>query len=175
MIVFETGKPYPGPVPTSEGCLLNLDEDGGLRCLIQTPGLRRADRQAFMRSFKRYGYLESGTTPPIAFWIWCWPDPLGWMDTNFDSSLVSAKAIDAFFELDQGHLKNMIHFHLLDGPILSAIKIVGLDPSAIKLFHSTIRKQLSQHYTKYEYDKAIAGMYAFSTQELFQMAVHFRH
>jgi len=138
------------------------------------PGLNRAERQAFKKSFSRYGYLETGTSPPIAAWVWCWPDPLGWMDCNFDGSLVSQSAIDGFMALEGGQVKNMIQFFLLDGPILAGIKIVGLETEAVRLFQSTVAKQRAMTFGRDDFTRALDGIYSFSTEELYEMAVKFR-
>ena len=68
MIKYEVGKPFPGPVSSSEGAILELWDDGPV-VIIQMPGLTRNECQAFKKSFKTYGYLETDTPVPIAFWI----------------------------------------------------------------------------------------------------------
>lgn len=42
-----------------------------------------------------------------------------------------------------GRQKNMVMFYLLDGQILQGIKMVGLEPEAVRMFQNTIRKQRS--------------------------------
>jgi len=173
---ISVGKAFPGAVPKSEGCVLEMADDGSLACYIQMPGLNRAERQAFKKSFFRYGYLETGTTPPIAVWVWMFPPPLNPMDVNFNASIVTQKAIDRYFETENGQVKNMIMFYLLDGQILQGLKMVGLEPDAVRLFQGTIRKQrgLAEGARAEDYVRALDGVYAYSTEELFEMAVKFK-
>ncbi len=53
---LELGKPFPGPVPTQEGAVMELQNDG-LTVYIQMPGMRREEKQAFKKSFKTYAYM----------------------------------------------------------------------------------------------------------------------
>lgn len=173
---ISVGKPFPGAVPKSEGCVLEMADDGSLACYIQMPGLNRAERQAFKKSFSRYGYLETGTTPPIAVWVWMFPPPLNPMDVNFNASILSQNAVDKYFETENGQVKNMIMFYLLDGQVLQGLKMVGLEPEAVRLFQETIRKQrgLVEGARHEDYIRALSSVYSFTTEELFDMAVKFR-
>jgi len=173
-MIFEVGKPFPGPVPGQEGCIMEMSSDGSLFCMIQLPGLSRPEKQAFKKTFKRYGYLESGTEPPIAFWIWDFPGPMNEMDCNFNGAIVPGGIVDAYLAPEDGLVKNMITFYLLDGNILQGIKIVGLEPDAVRLFHVTIRKQRAGEWTVGQYDRALGAMYAYSTKEMFDMSVRFK-
>ena len=172
-ITYSVGHPFPGPVPQSEGCVLELAPAGALICLIQMPGLSSSECQSFKKSFSKYGYLESSTFPPVAFWIWKFPAPLNAMDVNFNAALVDQNTIDNYLALENGQVKNLIIFYLLDGNMLAGIKAVGLDPVAVKLFHGTIRKQLKMVYNLIEYDKVLKTLYTYSTDELYQMSMKF--
>ena len=57
------GKPFPGPIPDREGAVMELWEIG-LTVVIQYPGLRQSEIEAFHKGFKNYVYLESPTSIP---------------------------------------------------------------------------------------------------------------
>jgi hypothetical protein len=57
----------------------------------------------------------------------------------------------------------------LDGQILRAIKQIELDPEAVRLFHGTIRKQLDMDYNRIDFDRYLAGLHNYDTQDLFRM------
>ncbi|MCD6487044.1 MAG: hypothetical protein J7K35_06945 [Syntrophobacterales bacterium] len=141
---------------------------------IQMPALIRSEKRAFNASFKRYSYLESSTPVPIAMWIFDFPVTFGKIDCNFNARIVCPKYIDDYLALEDGHVKNAITFYLLDGQILKGIKLVGLREEAVRLFHKTIRKQLSMEYTKAEYSRYLEAMYQYSTEELFRMGKIFK-
>jgi hypothetical protein len=82
---FETGKPFPGPVPVTEGNQMELWGDA-LTVLIQMPGLTRDELGAFKKGFKKYSYLESQTSAPIAMWIFDFSKPHGPVECNFNAS-----------------------------------------------------------------------------------------
>jgi hypothetical protein len=106
-------------------------------------------------------------------WIWDFPSPLNSMDANFDSAIVDQKTIDSFMASEDGQVKNLIQFYLLDRNILQGIKVVGLELESIMLFQATIQKQRSMKYSQSDYFRSLQGMYAYSTDELFQMSRRF--
>lgn len=173
-MIFETGKPFPLPYPQQEGCVLEIGKDGSLICLVQMPGLSRVERQAFKKSFSRYGYLESGTTPPIAIWTFMFPKPMNPIDVNFNARIANPEGVRLFMAPVDGQIRNLITFFLLDRNILQGIKAVGLEPDAIRLFHGTIRKQLDMPYSQPDFDRALKGMFSYSTDEMFMMSRQFR-
>ena len=64
LIKYEVGEPFPGPVPPREGAIMELWVNG-LNVIIQMPDLTRVERQAFKKSFKRYGSLETAGDVPV--------------------------------------------------------------------------------------------------------------
>ncbi len=171
---YEVNKPFPGAYPTQEGAIMEVGPGGGFYLFIQFPGLTRPEKQAFKKGFKQYSYLETSTPVPIAVWVFDWPKPFGHIDTNFNARPVPADRIKAFTESEEGQVKNLLQVFLLDGNILKGIKAVGLDPEAVRLFHSTIRKQLETEYKQVEYDKYLNGIYQYSSDELLRMGKQFR-
>jgi len=170
---FEVGKPFPIAVPQVDSVTLNLSASG-MAVVIQAPGLTRPELLSFKKSFKRYGYLEAGTdSVPIATWIFDFP--AGPIDCTFDAHPVDPTVINDYLALEAGQVKNAWNFFLLDGQILRAMKLIGIHPDAIRLFHHTIRKQLNLSYTQLEYDQALANLYTLSTEELLKRAKVFRH
>lgn len=173
MIKFEVGKPFPGPVPAQEGAHLELWGDG-LVCLIQMPGITRQEKQAFKKSFKAYAYLETDTAAPVSVWVFKFPLPLGPIDVNFNARIVKSEYIENYLMYDDGKIKNAITFYLLDRHILKAIKLIGLRPEAVEVFHNTIRKQLSVDYNQPDYEKYLGALYQYTTEELFKLGRQFK-
>lgn len=171
---FEVGKPFPGPVPAAEGAHMELWKDG-LNVVIQMPGLQRDELRAFKKGFKRYSYLESSTYPPVAYWIFKFSDPHGPVECNFNSRIVKPEYITAYLDTAEGGIKNAVTFYLLGGETLRAMKLVGLDPEAVKLFHATISKQLSAEYSQSDYDRYLAGLMEYNVHELYLQGKIFIH
>lgn len=170
---IEVGKPFPGPVMSQEGCIMELWKQG-LVVQMQMPGLQKNEIEAFKSELQSYSYFESDTPVPIAIWIWKFPS-LTHLDTNFNAKLAKPEYIEDYLSLENGQVKNLLTFYLLDKQILKGIKIVGLEPTAIRLFHQTISKQLSLDYSQADYDKYLQGLYRFTSKELFQMGKTFIH
>ncbi|MGD9975379.1 MAG: hypothetical protein AB7S77_20145 [Desulfatirhabdiaceae bacterium] len=173
-MIYEVGKPFPRKVFQDEGGMLHIDSDGSLSYVMQFPGLKTHELEAFHRGFKSYGYLESGTTPPIAFWIWNWAHPMAPADANFNAVIANKDGIAEYLkEPDGGGVKNAILLLLIDRQILRGMKYIGLDPIAVRAFHSTIRKQLALNSSLDDYASALNAMYHFTTHELFSMSQKF--
>lgn len=171
---FTVGKPFPGPVPHREGAIMELWEIG-LSVVIQFPGLRNEELEAFHMGFKQYSYLESSTAVPIAVWVFDFPDPHGQIDSIFNARVVERDLIEDYLDTSIGGVKNVLQFFLLDGEILRGIRMVGLHPDAVELFHGTIRKQLSMDYDRVDYDSCLGGLFTRTTKELFEMGQKFQH
>ena len=136
------------------------------------PGLRREERRAFKKGLTRYSYLESTTPVPVAYWIFNFPNPHGPVECNFNSRIVEPEYIESYLDTSEG-IKNAVTFYLLDNRILRGMRLVGLDPEAVKLFHLTITKQLEREYSQQDYAKYLAGLYEFDVNELFSMGKGF--
>ena len=61
----------------------------GGNVVIQFPGLRPDELNAFHEGFKHYCYLESPTSIPIAVWVFDFPEPHGEIDSSFNAKVVS--------------------------------------------------------------------------------------
>jgi hypothetical protein len=170
---YHVGKPFPGAYPTIEGAVMEMQGDGPV-VLIQMPGCRREEVRAFKAGFKRYSYLESDTPVPVALWAFDFPRPHGPIDVNFNARVANREFIDAFLDASEG-VHNRVLFFLLDGPILRAIKLSGLDSEAVLLFQATIRKQLAAEFSPEEYRKYLDGLLRFTTAELFDLGKQFKH
>ena len=174
-IIYEVNKPFPRKVHQEEGGKLHIDGDGLLMYLMQFPNLKHGELEAFHRGFRPYGYLESGTTPPVAFWIWNWTPPLSRSDANFNAVIADKIAIEEYLkEADGGGVKNRIIFFLLDRQILKGMKVIALDPESVLAFHSTIRKQLELNRPMSDFISALDAMYYFTTDEMFAMSKKFQ-
>ena len=137
------GQPFPGVVPHREGAIMELWEIG-LVILIQYPKLRPRELEAFNTGFKTYSYLESPTPVPIAVWVFDFPNPHGAIDSSFNARVVNKDIIDDYLSLDKGGGKSGLYFFLLDGKILRGMRMVGLHPEAVGLFHAT-HKETIEH------------------------------
>ena len=172
MVKFEVGKPFPGPYPVKEGCVMELWKSG-LVVFCQFPGCSREENQAFKKSFKRYSYLDTHTQTPLAVWVFRFPPPFNEIDVNFDAKRVKPEIIEWYLDNSEG-VKNLVTFFLLDGPVLKAIKGVGLEPEAVLCFQQTIRNQMDSNYTEAEFNMSLSAIYAFGTDELYQMGRKFK-
>ncbi len=169
---YEVGKPFPGPIPDQEGTNMELWK-GGLTVLIQMPDLTERETQAFKTSFQQYSYFESKTPVPIAVWVFDFPKPFGPIDVNFNAKIVLPEYIKSYLDLENGQVKNLLTFFLLNGKVLRGIKAFGLDPEAVQLFHATIRKQIITEYAPSDYNRHLNTIYQYSSQELFDMGKSF--
>jgi hypothetical protein len=175
LIKIEVDKIFPGPVPDHEGVQIELWHDQ-LTVLIQMPAFDRDQLRAFNKGFEQYSYLESDTLIPIELWIFDFPVPLSSVEGNFNAKLARRKRLDLYLDIDDDDpIKNVIQFFLLDGQILRAIKQIELDPEAVQLFHATIRKQLDMDYNRIDFDRYLAGLHNYDTQDLFRMGKVFKH
>lgn len=170
---FEVGKPFPLPVPKSEGAVMELWDDG-LVVLIQMPGCSREERRAFKAGFKQYAFLESSTPVPVAVWVFDFARPHGAIDLNFNATVVAPERIKNYLDESEG-VKNAVTFYLLDRTVLRGIKFAGLEPEAVRLFHATISKQLATPFNQADYNRYLAAVMEYSTDELLRMGRRFRH
>jgi hypothetical protein len=171
---FIVGESFPGAVPDREGPIMELWEIG-LVVLIQFPGLRQRELEAFHQGFKTYSYLESSTPVPIAVWVFDFPKSHGQIDSTFNARFVKRDLIDEYLDSWKAGMKNGLYFFLLDGKILQGMKLVALDPEAVALFHGTIRKQMSMDYDRADYEGRLGGLFTHTTRELFEMGRKFQH
>lgn len=169
---YEVDKPFPGAYPTHEGAVLEIEKPGGgLVLLCQYPGLTAKERRAF-EDFRRYYYLESSTPAPVAYWIFEFASPLTSLECNLDARLYEPSRVAAWLDTREG-LKNLLTIYLLDGPILRAIKAVGLRHEALAAFRATLQKQLATPYTSADYARSLRGLEQYSIQELKKMSRKF--
>ena len=126
--------------------------------VTQFPGLRQRELEAFHQGFKTYSYLESSTSVPITVWVFDFPKSHGQIDATFNARFVERDLIDEYLDSGKTGVKNGLYFFLLDKEILRGMKLVGLDPEAVKLFHETIRKQLSMDYDRDDYESCLGGL-----------------
>ena len=170
---IEVGKIFPGPVPAIEGAQMELWHDM-LTMLIQIPGLSQDQLRSFNKGFKQYSYLESDTPIPIALWMFDFPAPHRLVGGSFNARLTERKWIDLYLDTCDNGAKKAIQFFLLDGQILNASRSVELDLAAVELFHGTIRKQLDMDYSRTDFDRYLAGLHNYDTQDLFRMGKVFK-
>ncbi|OGS40525.1 MAG: hypothetical protein A3K77_00845 [Euryarchaeota archaeon RBG_13_31_8] len=171
MINLEVNKPFPLQAPQQEGAIMELWADG-LIVLIQMLNLSNQELNSFKKSFDTYAFLEAATKVPITIWIFNFPNfPI---DVNFNARIVKKEYLDNYLDTKKG-VKNLVTFFLLDRNILKGIKAIGIHIEAVELFHKTIRKQLDKEYTKQEYLKYLNSIFKYTTKEIFEMGVKFKH
>jgi len=170
---FAVGERFPAPAPQQEGAVMELWHDN-LAVIIQFPGLSDAERMAFQVGFKRYAYLETGTSVPIVSWIFNFPSPHNPVDCNFNARVVDRGSIKNYIDPADGVHPNIAFFYLLDGQILRAVKMVGLHDAAVSLFQATIRKQLAANFSQSDYDQSLSELYRYDPRELFRMGRSFK-
>ena len=171
IVKYEIGKAFPGILYQQEGCSMELWES--LTVIIQAPGLMRNELRAFKKSIKSYAYLEAPTSIPIAFFIFNFQAPLNFLEVNFDATLCSRDNINNYLTPIDSKLSNMVTLFLLDRNIIKALLPFGFNQEAIKLFHTTIKKQCEMKYSKSDYDKCLNEMYKYSSNELYNMGKKF--
>lgn len=114
------------------------------------------------RSQSHCGYIE-------------FPDPFSSIEGSFNAKLARRKWLDLYLDTgDDDTIKKAIQFFLLDGQILRAMKLIELDPEALELFHGTIRKQLDMDHNRIDFDRYLAGLHNYDTQDLFRMGKVFK-
>lgn len=166
---IQVGKPFPGAYPKQQGAIMELTA-GGLIVLIQFPRITNEELKAFKKSFGSYSYFESNTSVPVPVFIFPFPKPFGPIDLNLNARLVDGATLNNYLAAPG----NVICFYLLDGPIVAAMKIVGLDNKCVRLFCDTIKKQLQVEYDTSDFSKYLDGLYAYSSDELFRMGKIFQ-
>jgi len=162
-----TDKPFPGVVHLTEGVHMELRPDF-LAVFIQKPALSKNILSAFKKGFNQYSYLETHTAVPVAYWVFRFPQPHGFIECPFNARAVEPEFIKTYLDTTDG-LKNGVRLYLLDGQILRGKKLMGLSPDAIELFHSTIRKQMGMNYSRTDFERYLIGLFQFDAQELFEM------
>lgn len=171
---FEVGRPFPLPVPPQEGAHMELWSDG-LILAIQFPGLKGQELKAFKKGLRKYSYWESNTDAPIATWVFEFPKPFNQVDCTFNACHKALKSeyLTNYLELEDGQVKNALTSFLLDGQILKGMKLIGLEPEAVELFHATIRKQLDMNFSQIEFDRSLREIYQYPTATLFERGTQF--
>lgn len=167
--VLEVGKPFPGAHPLQQGAVMELTKSG-LTVLIQYPNITQEELKAFKNSFSSYSYFEADTPIPIPIFVFPFPSPFGTIDVNLNARVVNATTISQYLSFPG----NTIYFHVIDGNILKANKLVGLDPECVKLFQETLKKQLQREYRSQDFLRYLDGIYTFSSEELFKMGKIFQ-
>jgi hypothetical protein len=129
--------------------------------------------EAFKKSFNQYSYGEHFVERvPIAIWSFNFPS-FGPIDVNFDATRAWSSLIDDYLDTAEG-VKNALTFHLLNGQIVMANKLVGLDPAAVELFHETIRRQLLVGYSTEQYNRALDSLHKqYTSVQLFELGTRF--
>lgn len=139
---FADGHPFPLPVPMAEGVRLSLWDKGMMTLILQYPDLAARELKAFKEGFRRYGILRAPTPFPVAMLSFEFTQPLGMVSCPFNAAVEPRQRIEDYLDQSQG-LRNGLHVFLLNGPILVAQKLIGLDTEAILYFHSIIKEQIS--------------------------------
>lgn len=180
MLEIKTGQPAPFKVPDSEGCLMEIGyPTDGLNVLVQFPDMSDIELECFNQPLVAYSYYETETTVPIAFWIFRFQREI-FIETNFNARLALdnpdyLNVINDYLTLEDDNPRNRIAFFLLDRKIIKTMRVMGLHPEAVQLFHATLSKQLKGDYSTGDFIltmKQLEGI--LSAQELFNMGKVFK-
>ena len=57
---------------------------------------------------------------------------------------------------------------------IRGMRVVGLNPEAVELFHGTIEKQLRIDYDRADYQGSLGGLFTHTRRELFEMGRKFQ-
>jgi len=134
-----------------------------------------AELKAFIKGFRTYSHLESPTQIPIAVWVFKFPDPHGTLDSVFNAKAVPKDLIEKYLDIGERGIRNGLTVILLDRQIVKAIKLVALNPEAVKMLHGTIRKQLGMDYRKVDYEACLGDLFTRTTMELYEMGRQFQY
>ena len=83
--------------------------------------------------------------------------------------------IEKYLDIGERGIRNGLTVILLDRQIVKAIKLVALNPEAVKMLHGTIRKQLGMDYRKVDYEACLGGLFTRTTMELYEMGRQFQY
>lgn len=169
--VFSVGAPFPGPVPQTDGAVFELLPGGGMIFLIQLHKQRPAEKSALRTGFNRYSFFESADPTSLAFWVFNFPAAVGFMEAPFHAGLYSDNRVDDFLLSDT----NMLFTVMLDGPIITDLRVSGLQTGAMSLFRNTVRKQAAEGISLRDYHAALYRLHRMSPAQIFNAGHIFRH
>lgn len=169
MQVYEVGKPFPGPVPPSDGSIFEIGPYGDMVLLIQCRQPSSHELAALKDGFRSYAYYEYG---PLACWVFKYQAPMSYIDALFNASLYPDDRISKMMDLDG----NALTVYVLDGQIIQSIRQVGLHPAAMTAFRNTIEKQMAAPLSNAEYNTAVDDLYQkFTSREIYDRGLIFSH
>lgn len=165
-VSFNIDKQFPLKLPNRDGALMELWDIAPV-VIIKASRLTDDEINAFNSGPKIYSYLEYSSKPPIAAWVFAFPG-LGKFDATFNAKIVDTEKVDNFLDTTGG-INNGVLLFLVDGNILKSICKTRLSDVAVKLFHSTIRKQLSLEYDMTDFKSCVTELYnKFTTKQLLE-------
>lgn len=179
MIELKVGQVAPFPVPDRAGCLMEIGFPAkGLNVLAQYPHMTRKELQIFNEPMVAYSFYESETVIPIAYWVFRFSQDL-FLEATFDAGLTLNNpdyhhALKNYQEASDEGVNNHIVFIILDHKVIKALRVMGLHPEAVQLFHQTIKKQLDQDYSHHDFVltmKQLEG--ALTPEEMFSLGTKF--
>lgn len=169
------GKPAPFKVPNQEGCMLEINYPAyGMNVLVNYFNMSKMELKLLQSPLVGYSYYESETVIPIAYWIFKFPNGM-LVETNFNACLgleneSYMQTINHFLS----DIRNGISFFFLDRQIVKGMRVIGLHPEAIQLFHKTLHKQLNKKYSKEDFIITMKQMEnVLSSEELYKMGKEF--
>jgi hypothetical protein len=139
--------------------------------LIQLHNQSPAEKSAFRAGFDRYSFFESADPTSLAFWIFNFPSPLGFLEAPFHAGVYRDNRVDDFLRSDT----NMLFTVMLDGQIVTDLRVSGLQTGAMSLFRNTIRKQAADGISQSAYNAALNRLLWMSSVQIFDAGHNFRH
>ena len=171
MNIYEVGKPFPGPVPPQDGAHFELGPDGDMVLVIQYQNPKDVERNALKAGFSRYAYCEHTGSISLACWVFKFPAPVLYIDAPFHAGFYQDGRAEKFLSGNA----NVLSVFVLDGEILTILRYSGLQPAAIDLLRATVRRQLSEHVTRDQYNADIDRLYRHSSEEIYVQGNNFAH
>lgn len=166
---IELGKPYPGPVPQQDGATIEIGPGGDLVLLIQLRDPSPAEATALKAGFSSYAIYQA--PHGLACWVFKFPAPLSYLDAPIHAGLYSDDRCGKLIKTDW----NMLQVYVLDGDIVTLIRVSGLDPAAAKYFSDIVADQQQRGVDKITYNASVNRLFSIKPSEIFERGKKWKH
>ncbi len=175
LVTVAVGEPAPFIVPDREGCMMEIGyPTPGMNILVQYPKLSPKELETLHSPLIGYSYYETETIVPIAYWIFKFPHGM-FVETNFNACLGFKNK--SYLSNIKEYLKtvsNRLSFFFLDRNIVKGMRVIGLHPESIVLFHNTLKTQLAKKFSENDFIITMKQLENnLSSQELYDMGTVF--
>lgn len=170
---YEVDKPFPGPIPPTDGFSFEFGPDGGMILIVQYRKPTVELQKALEFGFIRYAIYEHPDILTMC-WVFQFPRPVHCVDAPFHAGLYIRYTDDRVgkFLADETH--NLMTF-VLDGNILKIIRQSVLRPEAMAKFRDIVCRQATQPITREHYKDEIDLIYQYTPEQLLAKGSVFLH